>query len=831
MLDKLDYSQYPLKTRTSIRLVQIVPLGENENAFGDEVALRMRVVDLHPQNLVAGESMVPSGRPTVRFDEEVSYRPTEHFGVSAQMLSKLQKKQAEEQHGKKWRDKKRSRLDRMVSKIVGGPPDELVPVTTFLNSEPIITNRWSWGNYVAMSYSWGEKEAWEEKTEGAEKKGEDSATHPEEPASSSGTVVLIDSCRVRIRYNLWAALISFRNMGPFKMGVWLWNDALCINQSNQDEKVAQIKMMSTIYRQAGNIIVHAGVAWHDDEDTPWVIEYLQDISTNYRTEYVEAMDSGDAEAAHVHRESAQRSLVSAAWSFQGRMRKDLYSRAKESDNDKSMISLYDFFNRPYWRRLWIIQELAMGHASMPIVIGDFVTQWRYVRDAAQLLCWVADDIRDSMQRALARKLRTMENEPSFQHVAAIAQLAMLSHRKTLPPRRSPPPMSRSMLDFDNSALLPPSGPFSGSPVGQALALASQSLCEKPYDKVNGLLAIPALAGLHVEPSYDLASLGELYMNFTEECVAREGALEIIALADGTSSHIEGLDLPSWCPDYACKLGNRISRIHGRWCAGGTPIFRQNLIAPRGAIKDKMLHCMGWLVDAVDGLGAISESEKSQMKPRSLFQAGVVQPKFSPEWPEDGISNEVWRTFVGGTRVDGHFCDSKFKSLLSSFPETLTDSNFPYIRNWNFLQANGSLTVNGRRLDSYFTFQPRGYFKHPFHNFHNELYEGESEPVEYAAAHQAMEARTRMRRIMTTANNGMMGLVPASTQPGDGVFIIAGHRVPVIAKIVVLSDADRGRVPYEYHKLKLKGEAYIEGMMEGEMFDRINDDNIEPLVFY
>jgi hypothetical protein len=77
-----------------------------------------------------------------------------------------------------------------------------------------------------------------------------------------------------------------------------------------------------------------------------------------------------------------------------------------------MVSLHDFFDGPYCRRLCNIQEFTMGNHNVPVLFGDFVTQWRYVRDAALVLCMMADTIEDGMQRTLMRSGRQMKGELS-----------------------------------------------------------------------------------------------------------------------------------------------------------------------------------------------------------------------------------------------------------------------------------------------------------------------------------------------------------------------------------------------------------------------------------
>ena len=63
----------------------------------------------------------------------------------------------------------------------------------------------------------------------------------------------------------------------------------------------------------------------------------------------------------------------------------------------------------------------------------------------------------------------------------------------------------------------------------------------------------------------------------------------------------------------------------------------------------------------------------------------------------------------------------------------------------------------------------------------------------------------MRRLIVT-KSGMLGLAPAMAQIGDAVIIIAGYGKPVIATAEVVGGKRAWR---------LRGEAYVHGMMESE----------------
>ncbi|GKT51302.1 heterokaryon incompatibility protein 6, OR allele [Colletotrichum spaethianum] len=124
---------------------------------------------------------------------------------------------------------------------------------------------------------------------------------------------------------------------------------------------------------------------------------------------------------------------------------------------------------------------------------------------------------------------------------------------------------------------------------------------------------------------------------------------------------------------------------------------------------------------------------------------------------------------------------------------------PFYRNWHFINSSAGLLVGHQRLASYFELFPKEDWDH-------------KKNMTTRAARQAMEARTRNRRLITT-NSGLLGLAPVLTQPGDAVMVLIGHGRPVIARRV---KDDFGE---DTPLWRLIGEAFVNGMMEWEMMDR------------
>lgn len=85
-------------------------------------------------------------------------------------------------------------------------------------------------HYVALSYVWGEQ-------------------------SLKPKALVIDDNIFNVTENCYAALWHLRHLlGPFS----IWIDAICINQDDEVEKVAQISLMDVIFRQAEQVYAWLG---------------------------------------------------------------------------------------------------------------------------------------------------------------------------------------------------------------------------------------------------------------------------------------------------------------------------------------------------------------------------------------------------------------------------------------------------------------------------------------------------------------------------------------------------------------------------------------------
>lgn len=136
------YDEYRLLQPTSFRLIQTQPCRDGEDS--DTVRLRMCVQNLDESELLPGIDLRPTARPTVRFDEEVSQRPQDELRVKQRLLV---------------HQKSRGKISRLLSKFKKEDDmDAMISLSAIPPGEPMIRKKFTWGNYVAMSYTWGPKE-------------------------------------------------------------------------------------------------------------------------------------------------------------------------------------------------------------------------------------------------------------------------------------------------------------------------------------------------------------------------------------------------------------------------------------------------------------------------------------------------------------------------------------------------------------------------------------------------------------------------------------------------------------------------------------------------
>ena len=128
-----------------------------------------------------------------------------------------------------------------------------------------------------------------------------------------------------------------------------WIDAICINQDDETEKSEQFTRMREIYKNASSVYAELGPASEDEQAVFKKMEYL---SMFFWTE-MQRMTAEEGKT-RVTPESIQ-----------------LPPDSGEPYNAQMWEGLGRFFGRPWWRRVWIIQEAtAISSKNTHLLCGE-----------------------------------------------------------------------------------------------------------------------------------------------------------------------------------------------------------------------------------------------------------------------------------------------------------------------------------------------------------------------------------------------------------------------------------------------------------------------------
>ncbi|KAK7433354.1 hypothetical protein QQZ08_000294 [Neonectria magnoliae] len=165
-----------------------------------------------------------------------------------------------------------------------------------------------------------------------------------------------------ITKNLYSALVRLRHKQRIKT---LWIDALCINQKNIPEKNIQVPLMRTIYQSCMRVVIWIG---EENSYTKSAFQALEFMAARKEA-------NPDEEIIGTQWKAAQRGETSKRGLFP-----KLRSRLETLEGIQILGSI---FERAWFKRVWIIQELAVSPDAV-VVCGTFETAWRTVEKAYEL---------------------------------------------------------------------------------------------------------------------------------------------------------------------------------------------------------------------------------------------------------------------------------------------------------------------------------------------------------------------------------------------------------------------------------------------------------------
>ncbi|EUC49898.1 hypothetical protein COCMIDRAFT_1312 [Bipolaris oryzae ATCC 44560] len=421
----------------------------------------------------------------------------------------------------------------------------------------------------------------------------------------------------------------------------------------------------------------------------------------------------------------------------------------------SWLALSKLLERQYWYRMWIIQELCLGGSKSPILCGDKVIIWE---DFFSALYSFGKHNVDVIFACIDGERKAAGLTPFGLNRNKIIHINLEHHKQA---------------GREKAQYMP------------LLDLARKSDALNPIDKVYGILglmhhAVSSLTTL----DYSL-SVEEVYTNFARQYIEATGSLEILE-----QCRLKESPMPSWAPDWRNKNHYRLFSGHHSTYSAGSASTASYHFRSEACILD----VDGVILDAVDGLGqAYFEYGTSSLPEHAVFQPNNTASAYGCE---DSIKDALWRTLTGDRTLQGHPAPDNYAEILNlpfreSCQTPLPSRGARALS--RFITQSASLSVSGRRLDSF---------------FNNSL---DQFPETAIDAVERIWRFTRTHRLVVTLS-GRIGMVPIEAKKGDVLCILLSSDVPVL-----LRPAKNPRDP-----VKLVGSCYIHGIMAGEAMRWIED---------
>lgn len=167
-----------------------------------------------------------------------------------------------------------------------------------------------------------------------------------------------------IQENAAAALRRLRFTGTHKTARKMWVDAICINQADIHEKEGQLMLMRKIYEEAEQVCVWLG---EPTASTALAIQDLQDsvgvaLTASTGKSIVNYYMATLLAPSHPFRNVTS----GAAWQW-----------SVELDLEFDIGDIRELLSRPWWNRVWIVQEAVVGK-KVVLMVGSEQFDWENV---------------------------------------------------------------------------------------------------------------------------------------------------------------------------------------------------------------------------------------------------------------------------------------------------------------------------------------------------------------------------------------------------------------------------------------------------------------------
>jgi hypothetical protein len=567
-----------------------------------------------------------------------------------------------------------------------------------------------------------------------------------------------------VTVNCHAALKRLRKLDQNR---FLWVDAICINQGLIPERNHQLTLMARIYLTASRVVVYLGETADDS-----------DLAMNW----IRELDDSGGNPWEIPREDRP-----------------------SGPTDKS--SLQTLFQRPWFNRMWVLQEISLAKTAI-VICGVQEVDWKsfyhfYHWNTSER--WLKD-LPYSLKYQASRKTTRSRFEDPFE-TRLLKMLASARHCASTDPRDK---------------------------LYGILPLLEWESQKKKDDSRDGEEAVPqeqsdtvAPPSLVIKPDYAL-SPSEVFTDVATKLMQFFG---LDLLQEAVNPPLID-NLPSWAPDWTMIVARYDERklyptfLWTGFSAGtkheNRPGWEQAYFRPteqsnnmqhtwRTSIHQSpnmkpmlQLHAHALRVGRIQNLGDIC-SVRDDLFPLEQWSSLSPNPEHYTLVPKPkGISGEDETRWFNGPNPLSPF----FRTLTADdvvYPEVIVQA-VDLIRRYNGM---GPLSSDDDASQTETpTVKDKGPLAKVFQGF----------PHSYKIQSQRILNTCDGKRFFVT-DSGFIGLAPGTSKEGDDVYVLEGASSPFVFRQLDASTfPDDSAAGHEDPAVCLVGTTYIQGIMHGEIWE-------------
>lgn len=556
-----------------------------------------------------------------------------------------------------------------------------------------------------------------------------------------------------------------------------WIDSICINSDDEEERASQIQLMGQLYESSYITIVWLGPG---DVDSDQGMEFFLTLCQR-RDGLVEAWEKRQS------REMPSDLNIAEKWR-----------------------ALRDILKRPWWRRVWTIQEFILPRRLVFFCGTKYMSHSQFPKAMSGLSSCNPDEslVESNIRNAAWNRRR----------------LRQWSERQR---REQQGPIEMSLVAL--------------------VAYTGDCFVTNPKDRIYGLLGLANKEDRIVvgQPNYRSdVSAETVYTNVVKSFVKTYNSLDIIcfAMLFNSSNQLPEqnkvvIATPSWVPNWNIRVQVfvtplMVSQSGISYIGNFRPILDRadtedpclytaaGNTLPDCSISGFQLTCKGIILDCIDGLGATSVTPKggdpdqhdSNMKlvpsqsdinrcvGRSTSSYDLAQRKEQ----SSRLLDKLIRSMVLD-RQDRYLSirapldrfREEFAHLMASRDRNRNTSAYKLFYTW--INDNEDLEIWGFKLKELSRSASLATVPPDF-----DLSEQREDGLP-SRLNDTTGPREMRKRLVVT-EQGFVGMAPSQAKRGDIVCVLHGCRVPVL-----LRSCGDG--------YKFIGECYVDGFMNGEVFDR------------